>query len=126
YYTSSRTEPHTSVVSRFRVSAEDPNRAEPDSEEEIWRLRQPYWNHNGGTICFGPDGYLYIALGDGGLAGDPHGNGQNLATWLGSVLRIDVDRSEGDTKYAIPSDNPFVDHADARPEIWAYGLRNVW
>lgn len=126
YYTSSRAEPHTSVVSRFRVSAEDPNRADPDSEEEIWRLRQPYWNHNGGTICFGPDGYLYIALGDGGLAGDPHGNGQNLATWLGSVLRIDVDRREGDKEYAIPSDNPFVDHADARPEIWAYGLRNVW
>lgn len=125
YYTSVEA-PHTSVVSRFRVS-DDPNHADPASEEEILRIKQPYWNHNGGTIVFGPDGYLYIVLGDGGSRADPQGNGQNLKTLLGSVLRIDVDRKENGLNYAIPADNPFVGTTDgARPEIWAYGLRNVW
>jgi glucose/arabinose dehydrogenase len=125
YYTTTDA-PHTSVISRFRLASREPLRADPDSEEEILRIREPYWNHNGGTLVFGPDGYLYIALGDGGAANDPQGNGQNLGTLLGSILRIDVDRKEGGRAYAIPPDNPFVDRAGARPEIWAYGLRNVW
>jgi glucose/arabinose dehydrogenase len=125
YYTTTDA-PHTSVISRFRVSATDPNRADPKSEEEIMRIPQPDWNHNGGTLEFGPDGFLYIGLGDGGGTRDPHGHGQNLATLLGSILRIDIDHKSGDQNYAVPKDNPFVDRPGARPEIWAYGLRNVW
>jgi glucose/arabinose dehydrogenase len=86
---------------------------------------QPYSNHNGGNLVFGPDGYLYIGLGDGGSGGDPHGNAQSLQTLLGKMLRIDP-RPSGDAPYGIPTDNPFVDDPDARPEIWAYGLRNPW
>jgi len=125
YYTSTEA-PHLSKISRFRVSPDDPDRADAKFEEEILRIEQPFWNHNGGTICFGPDGYLYIGLGDGGSANDPEGNGQNLKSLLGSILRIDVDRQDGDRNYAIPADNPFVGRKDARGEIWAYGLRNVW
>jgi glucose/arabinose dehydrogenase len=125
-YYSTREEPQLSIISRFRVSKDDPNRADPNSEEELMRIKQPYWNHNGGTLVFGPDGYLYIGLGDGGSANDPHGHGQNLSTLLGSILRIDVDRKDPGLNYAIPQDNPFVSHPDARPEIHAYGLRNVW
>lgn len=124
YYTTKKA-PHTSVVSSFQVS-DDPNRADPDSEREILRIPQPFWNHNGGTIAFGPDGYLYIGLGDGGAANDPHGNGQNLETLLGAILRIDVDRPTAARPYSIPPDNPFVDVVGARPEIFAYGVRNIW
>jgi glucose/arabinose dehydrogenase len=116
----------TNVVSRFRVSKDNPNRADPASEEELLRITRPFWNHDGGTICFGPDGYLYVALGDGGGANDPQKNGQNLKTLLAKVLRIDIDRKEDGKNYAVPPDNPFVGKADARPEIWAYGLRNIW
>ena len=116
----------TNVVSRFRVSKDNPNRADPASEEELLRIARPFWNHDGGTICFGPDGYLYVALGDGGSADDPFKNGQNLKTLLAKVLRLDVDRKDEGKNYAIPPDNPFVGKADARPEIWAYGLRNIW
>src|SRR5262249_45763120 len=114
----------TNVVSRFKVSKDDPNRADPDTEEELLRIQKPFWNHDGGTLCFGPDGYLYITHGDGGSGNDPHGNGQNLKTLLGKVLRIDVDKKDPDKKYAIPKDNPFVNRPDALalPEIWAYGL----
>jgi glucose/arabinose dehydrogenase len=115
-----------SVISRFRVSKDDPNKVDPASEEIIMTIDQPYWNHNGGTIVFGPDGYLYIGLGDGGSRADPHGNGQNLETLLGSILRIDVDHRDDGLAYAIPKDNPFVGRDDARGEIWAYGIRNIW
>ncbi|MEN9556998.1 MAG: Quinoprotein glucose dehydrogenase precursor [Planctomycetota bacterium] len=135
YYTSAEGE-HISRVSRFRVMADNPNVADPASEEVILRIPQPFWNHNGGTIEFGPDGYLYIALGDGGSGNDPQGHGQNLTTLLGSILRIDVDRKEADRNYAIPKDNPFVGKqvkigpqgktAPAREEIYAYGVRNIW
>ncbi len=125
-YTTNSDVPFDEVISRWRVDPNDPNRADPNSEEEILRVKQPYWNHDAGTLVFGPDGYLYIALGDGGSGGDPQENGQNLRTLLGKILRVDIDRTEGRRPYAIPSDNPFVDDSFARGEIWAYGLRNVW
>jgi glucose/arabinose dehydrogenase len=109
-------------VERYVVSA-DPNLADPASAKLILSVAQPYPNHNGGLVLFGPDGRLYIGLGDGGSGGDPQGNGQNRGTLLGSILRIDVDAGE---PYAIPADNPFRTTPGARPEIWAYGLRNPW
>ncbi|MDX1962422.1 MAG: PQQ-dependent sugar dehydrogenase [Pirellulales bacterium] len=125
YYTAQHT-PHLSVISRFRVSEEDANRADPDFEEVLLTIPQPAWNHNGGTLAFGPDGYLYIGLGDGGFGNDPQGNGQNLKTVLGKILRIDVDHKGDGQNYAIPADNPFVKTKDAKPEIYALGVRNVW
>jgi glucose/arabinose dehydrogenase len=118
--------PRRSVISRFSASPNDPNKADPSSELVIMEVAQPYSNHNGGNIIFGPDKYLYIGLGDGGSAGDPHGHGQNRGTLLGSILRIDVSSSSSQGRYKIPSDNPFVGVAGARGEIWAYGLRNPW
>jgi glucose/arabinose dehydrogenase len=116
----------TNVLSRFRVRPDDPNRADPNSEEELWRITKPFWNHDGGTICFGPDGYLYMAVGDGGSANDPFNHGQDLSKWFGKVLRIDVDHKDEGKPYAIPKDNPFVNRPGAKPEIWSYGLRNIW
>lgn len=104
---------HTRIA-RFQA---DGNSADADSEKILLTIEQPYSNHNGGALAFGPDGYLYVALGDGGLAGDPHKNGQNVKTLLGKILRIDVNNGD---PYAIPSDNPFGN------EVWAYGLRNPW
>ncbi|MGI8978743.1 MAG: PQQ-dependent sugar dehydrogenase [Pirellulaceae bacterium] len=128
YYTST-VEPQLSVIARFRVNKNHPDQADPASEEELLRIKQPYWNHNGGSIVFGPDGFLYIGMGDGGAANDPHGNGQKMSTLLGKILRIDVDHHEQGKAYAIPKDNPFVGKAakaGALPEIWASGLRNPW
>lgn len=115
------------VISRFKVSASNPNQADPASEMILLEFDQPYSNHNGGQIAFGPEGYLYIAVGDGGSGGDPQGNGQNRNTLLGTILRIDVDKSEGSKNYSIPSDNPFVGSSEGfQKEIYAYGLRNPW
>jgi glucose/arabinose dehydrogenase len=114
------------VVSSFTVDPSDPNVADPDSEKVFLHITQPFANHNGGAVLFGPDRMLYIAMGDGGSAGDPQGNGQRLDTLLAKILRIDVDATSGDAPYAIPPDNPFATTAGARPEIWAYGLRNPW
>jgi glucose/arabinose dehydrogenase len=113
----------TTRVERYRVSADDPNRADPASAELILSVAQPFANHNGGLIKFGPDGMLYIGMGDGGSGGDPLGHGQNAATLLGSLLRIDVDSGD---PYAIPPDNPFADGGAGRAEAWATGLRNPW
>jgi uncharacterized repeat protein (TIGR03806 family) len=119
--------PLYSFVSRMTVSANDPSVGDTSTEVELLREPQPNTNHNGGMIAFGPDGYLYIALGDGGGGGDPAGNGQDLTTALGAILRIDVDATEGELPYAIPSDNPFAAAVDgSRREIYAWGLRNPW
>ncbi|MBX7165869.1 MAG: PQQ-dependent sugar dehydrogenase [Pirellulales bacterium] len=125
-YFTNRRKPHQNVVARFHVDPNNPSRALPDSREPLLVLDKPFWNHDGGTLAFGPDGMLYIAVGDGGKANDPFENGQNLGTLLGKILRIDVDRQDEGRKYAIPADNPFVKRAKAKGEIWAYGLRNVW
>ena len=115
-----------SVVARFRLLGGDPAAADPASEEILLRVDQPFANHNGGQLAFGPDGFLYIGFGDGGSGGDPNGNGQSLATPLGKILRIDVEQDPGADPYLIPADNPFIGVVDTREEIWAYGLRNPW
>ena len=112
-------------ISRFEVSS-DPNIAEPTSELPILTVNQPFSNHNGGCLQFGPDGYLYIALGDGGSAGDPQNIAQNTSRLLGKMLRIDIDDTVGTQNYVIPPDNPFVGDSAIRDEIWATGLRNPW
>lgn len=109
-------------VVRYTVSPSG-DAADPSSATELILVAQPFANHNGGQLAFGPDGMLYIGLGDGGSSGDPSGHGQNPSTLLGSILRIDVD---GGAPYAIPPDNPFADGADGAPEVWMYGLRNPW
>jgi len=111
------------VIAQYRVSS-NPDVADAGSETALLHITQPFANHNGGQVRFGPDGYLYIGMGDGGSGGDPLHNGQSLATLLGKILRIDVESSPGSVR--IPPDNPFVNTAGARPEIWAYGLRNPW
>ena len=111
----------TKVV-RYGVSS-DPDRAEAGPDVTILSVAQPFPNHNGGLVAFGPDGMLYVGLGDGGSSGDPRGNGQDPSTLLGSLLRVDVDAA---SPYAVPPDNPFVGEPSARPEVWAYGLRNPW
>jgi glucose/arabinose dehydrogenase len=109
-------------VAAFRVS-NDPNLADPATGVTILAVDQPFGNHNGGQVLFGPDGLLYVMLGDGGAGGDPGGRGQSLGDLLGSILRIDPVDGGG---YAVPADNPFVGSPGARPEVWSYGLRNPW
>jgi glucose/arabinose dehydrogenase len=115
------------VIASFHVRPDDPDRADPLDERIVFTTRQPYANHNGGWIGFGPDGMLYVALGDGGSGGDPHGYGQRLDTPLGKMLRIDALAGEdgAGAVYEIPPDNPHVG-SRARPEIWSTGLRNPW
>ena len=139
------------MIVRFQVDPQSPDVMTPERTNEtakvIMRIEQPWYNHNGGQIEFGPDGYLYIGSGDGGWEGDPYEAGQDLSTWLGKILRIDVDvPDDADRPYAIPDDNPFADAANerlmvlfgiteeqfatiktrAKPEIWAYGVRNPY
>ncbi len=119
--------PPRTVIARYTVSINDTNEADNSSELKILEINQPFTNHKGGQIAFGPDGYLYIALGDGGSAGDPYGNAQNLSSLLGKILRIDVNSNSTGKNYAIPPDNPFVGNTNGyREEIYAYGLRNPW
>ncbi|MBI2923490.1 MAG: PQQ-dependent sugar dehydrogenase [Planctomycetes bacterium] len=115
--------PRRHVLARF--TAKD-DRADPGSEFIILQIEKPYGNHNGSTLLFGSDGFLYFSVGDGGSGGDPHRNGQDLSGWLAKIHRIDVDGRDPGKNYAVPKDNPFVKLKDARPETWAFGLRNVW
>jgi glucose/arabinose dehydrogenase len=117
---------HTRVA-RFSVSASNPNVADPSSEVILLTIDQPFSNHNGGELAFGPDGYLYIGMGDGGSANDPQNNGQTPGALLGKMLRIDVDGQDAGLNYAIPASNPYADPNDSIPgEIWAFGMRNPW
>lgn len=125
YYTSKHEE-HLSVISRFHVDSRDATKADPASEQVLMTIKQPFWNHNGGTLEFGKDGYLYIALGDGGKGDDPLQSAQDLSTVLGKILRIDVDHTAPGLPYGIPADNPFVKTTGARREVYAYGVRNPW
>ena len=124
FYVNYTAEGHT-IVARYTASSAAAPPVDPDTELVIMRVRQPYPNHNGGTLAFGPDGYLYIGLGDGGAGGDPLNSGQDLDTLLGAMLRVDIAGASEKRPYVIPADNPLM-HDDARPEIWAYGLRNPW
>ena len=123
YY--SAASPRRSVIARYQASPDDES-ADPNTEKIIMEIGQPFSNHNGGQVTFGPDSYFYVGLGDGGSGGDPRGHGQNLRTLLGTILRIDVSTLDETGSYAVPPDNPFVGVQGARPEIWAYGLRNPW
>ncbi|MGY3212633.1 PQQ-dependent sugar dehydrogenase [Mucilaginibacter sp. HD30] len=115
------------VIARYKVSAGNPNQADPASEEILITFAQPFENHNGGKLAFGNDGFLYIATGDGGSGGDPNKNGQNNKTLLGKILRIDVSGTGAGTPYKIPADNPFKGNTTGlREEIYAYGMRNPW
>jgi len=124
HYTSADLDAHTNVIARFKVGKD--GKADPKSHEKLLAITHPFWNHKGGGLAFGPDGYLYISVGDGGKRDDPFGNGQNRAALLGKILRIDVDRKEEGKTYAIPKDNPFAGDKSAKGEIFAYGFRNVW
>ena len=133
-----------SFIVEYKASASNPDRADMETARVVMQINRPYANHNGGEIAFGPDGYLYIGSGDGGWEGDVLGAGQDLSSYLGKMLRIDVDHPTSDRGYSIPKDNPFLTplmqmklfgvteeafnkiHPNARPEIWSYGLRNPW
>lgn len=124
-YTASN--PARTIIARFQVSDQNPEEVNKSTGQEILTFTQPYNNHNGGQLAFGPNGYLYIAVGDGGSGGDPQGNGQDRTTLMGSILRIDVDRQENSNNYAIPAANPYIGNNEGyREEIFAHGLRNPW
>ncbi|MEJ5351773.1 MAG: PQQ-dependent sugar dehydrogenase [Melioribacteraceae bacterium] len=124
-YTTSN--PRRTIISRFSVSKDNPNRADKNSELILLEVEQPYSNHNGGQLTFGPDSFLYISFGDGGSAGDPQNYAQNLKSHLGKILRIDVNKVENNKNYSIPNDNPFKGNTNGlKEEIYAWGLRNVW
>jgi glucose/arabinose dehydrogenase len=126
-YTTEQNGPRRTVISRFSVQTGNPDAADPNSELILLEFNQPFSNHNGGMMQFGPDGYLYIATGDGGSGGDPQNNAQNRANLLGKILRIDVDHPSGGRDYGIPPDNPYAGNTQGfREEIFAYGLRNPW
>ncbi|HEX2748824.1 MAG TPA: PQQ-dependent sugar dehydrogenase [Verrucomicrobiales bacterium] len=132
------------MLMEYTVSKTDPDKLDPASAKVIMQIDFPYCNHHGGKMAFGPDGYLYVGVGDGGWEGDVIDAGQDLSTWLGKMLRIDVNSSSADRAYSIPKDNPFITplqqmtlfgvseeqfskvHPKAKPEIWAYGIRNPW
>lgn len=115
------------VISRFTANKSNPDVADPGSEEILLTFKQPYSNHNGGKIAFGNDGFLYIGVGDGGSGGDPQKHGQNRTSLLGKILRIDVNKSSGALKYAIPRNNPYQGNTQGfKEEIFAYGIRNPW
>ena len=130
YYSANDMGTRRSVVARFHVSRDDPRKADPGSEERVWVSdKDPFENHNGGCIAFGPDGYLYISLGDSGAGGDPLKTGQNPSDWFASILRIDVDHPSDGKAYGIPADNPArrsKAFAQWAPEVYCIGLRNVW
>lgn len=126
FYVNYTDEAGDTVIAEYKRSRKKRNRATASSARRILTFDQPFSNHNGGHVVFGPDGYLYIGTGDGGSGGDPQGNGQSKDTLLGKILRIDVDARSEDRAYGIPEDNPFVGEARSRPEIWSYGLRNPW
>lgn len=115
-----------SHVTRYSVSTDNPDIADPDSAVEILSFAQPYANHNGGNMAFGPDGYLYIGTGDGGSQNDPLDSGQNPGDLLASILRINIDDTQGDRFYRVPNDNPFFTDANVAPEVWDWGVRNPW
>jgi len=123
WYTAHR--PRRGVLSKF-TTTHDSQKVDPDSEVVLLEVDEPWGNHNGGTVLFGPDGFLYLGIGDGGAANDPHNNGQNKNTLLGTIIRIDVNKESEDRPYAIPPDNPLVGVSGVREEIWAWGLRNPW
>ena len=119
--------PRRTIIARYSAMNSDPDQADKNSELILFEIAQPFPNHKGGQLAFGADGYLYIALGDGGSAGDPYGNAQNLSSLLGKILRVDVNSPSGGKNYGIPNDNPFVGNLKGyREEIYAYGLRNPW
>ncbi len=113
-------------IARFSVRADNPNQADPESEVVVLEFQQPFPNHDGGSIMFGPDGYLYIAMGDGGSGNDPLNSGQDLRTLLGAILRIDISTLDETNEYAIPESNPYAGNLQYRQEIYAWGLRNPW
>lgn len=126
YVNYTKNNPRETVVSRFKASSANASQVDPASEVILFRFAQPYSNHNGGKVLFGPDGFLYVSTGDGGSGGDPQNNGQNKSSWLGKILRVDVNSTEKG-HYGIPADNPFKGNSKGyREELFAYGLRNPW